>query len=64
MEWEFGERRERERETMLCWINVNWMIVVKSRTSLVYGSFLWNMGVKVCRVCAFIVNVTDHDINK
>jgi hypothetical protein len=23
-----------------------------------------NMGVKVCRVCVFIVNVTDHDINK
>jgi hypothetical protein len=47
-----------EREIMLCWINVNWMIVVKSRKSFVYGSFLWNMGVKVCRACAFIVNVT------
>jgi hypothetical protein len=56
-------KEEKEIEIMLCWFNVNGMIVVKSRKSLVYGSFLWNMGVKVCRVCAFIVNVTHHDIN-
>jgi hypothetical protein len=43
----------KKRESMLCWMNVNWMIVVKSG----------NMSVKVCRVCTFIVNVTDHDIN-